>query len=187
MNSSQVGRANGVNERARSPPCSRARPRETAADPATAAAVGSATAAAGRLSDSGGRRLGRQRRRWARATSVAVGSATDPAMRRIAATDPEAGNLAAGRPCVVALLHPPDRDGGRARPPLHRPLPLPLPTRTSPPPSSSPSCGCSARRPTPSPPALGWVIPSVVVALLRPLVCDADAVISEVHVTHIPD
>uniref|UniRef100_A0A0D3EP10 Uncharacterized protein n=1 Tax=Oryza barthii TaxID=65489 RepID=A0A0D3EP10_9ORYZ len=48
-------------------------------------------------------------------------------MGKVVATDPEAGNSAAGRPCVVALLRPPDRDGGRARPPLHRPLPLPLP------------------------------------------------------------
>uniref|UniRef100_A0A0E0A8I7 Uncharacterized protein n=1 Tax=Oryza glumipatula TaxID=40148 RepID=A0A0E0A8I7_9ORYZ len=110
---------------------------------------GSNDGGGGGLGDSGSRRLGRQRRRWARATSAAVGSATavawgsvaadpvvgkaaaaDPAMRRVAATDPEAGNSAAGRPRVI---------------------------------------------------------PSVVVALLCPLIYNADAVISAVRATQVPD
>uniref|UniRef100_A0A0E0HPC3 Uncharacterized protein n=1 Tax=Oryza nivara TaxID=4536 RepID=A0A0E0HPC3_ORYNI len=221
-NSSQVGRANGMNERARSLPCSRAHPRETAVDPAMAAAVGSATAA---------------RRRWARATSAAVGSATavawgsvvadpvvgkaaaaDPAMRRVAVTDPEAVGSAtavAGRlsdsgsggggsgdeegcgdgsggelgdgPTVRRRASPPARPRWWPCSPSSPPAsPSPSPVRTSSP-SSSPSRSCSARRPTPSQPALGWVIPSVVVALLRPLICDADAIISAVRATQVPD
>jgi hypothetical protein len=97
----------GTSDGVKPPLCSCALPRETAAGSAVADPLVGRAAAAD--------------------PAVWRAAAADPAMGKVVATDPETGNSAAGRPCVVELLRPPDHDGGRARPPLHRPLPLPLP------------------------------------------------------------
>nr|AAR87235.1 hypothetical protein [Oryza sativa Japonica Group]AAT78765.1 hypothetical protein [Oryza sativa Japonica Group]ABF97530.1 hypothetical protein LOC_Os03g40910 [Oryza sativa Japonica Group] len=212
-NSSQVGRANGVNERARSLPCSRARPRETAADLGDGGGGGLGDGGGGRLGDGGGRWLGRRRRWWARATAAVDGlgdsgggglgdggggglggggssggeGSGGGSSDGEGCGDGSGGGELGGGPTVRRRASPPARPRWWPCSPSSPPAsPSPSPARTSPP-SSSPSRGCSARRPTPSPPVLGWVIPSVVVALLRPLVCDADAVISAVLATQVPD
>ncbi|EAZ36729.1 hypothetical protein OsJ_21064 [Oryza sativa Japonica Group] len=63
---------------------------------------GSSDGGGGGLGDSGGRRLGRQRRQWARATSAAVGSATAVAWGSVAA-DPVVGKAAAADPAMRRL------------------------------------------------------------------------------------
>uniref|UniRef100_A0A0E0PWQ1 Uncharacterized protein n=1 Tax=Oryza rufipogon TaxID=4529 RepID=A0A0E0PWQ1_ORYRU len=144
---------------------------------------GSSDGSGGGLGDSGGRRLGRQRRRWARATLAAVGSTTavawgsvaadpvvgkaaaaDPAMRRVAVTDPEAVGSATAVAGGSVAADPVVGKAAAADPAMRR-----------------------VAVTDPEAPTLGLVIPSVVVALLRPLICDADAIISAVRATQVPD
>uniref|UniRef100_A0A0E0EBB0 Uncharacterized protein n=1 Tax=Oryza meridionalis TaxID=40149 RepID=A0A0E0EBB0_9ORYZ len=154
-------------------------------DSATAAAGGSATVAVdglgdgvgGGLGDGGGGGLGGGRSSGGEGRGGGSGDGEG-------CGDGSGGGEVGGRPTVRRRASPPARLRwwlcSPSSPPTS-PSPSPSPARTSPP-SSSPNRGCSAQRPTPSPPTLGWVIPSVVVMLLRPPVCDAD-VISAVRAT----